>query len=234
MQKVIKYTIFKTRWGYFGLAGTEFAILRTHLPDPEPEKIKHELLKNLSFVNRDSRIEHQESRIEFDKTFFKTTQEQITAYFEGSYVNFSHDIPITLDDCTSICHSRTFCHSRESLSSTPIGGGNPQTITAGKCNSNLKLDKLSPFAIQVLTACRDIKFGQTISYSGLAKKLGRPGTARAVGGALAKNPLPLIIPCHRVIHSDGKIGGFSTPGGTNLKAKLLELEQQVIRNRKSD
>jgi len=96
------------------------------------------------------------------------------------------------------------------------------------------LDDLSRFSRLVLTACRNIRFGQTTSYSGLAKKLGRPGTARAVGGALAKNPLPLIIPCHRVIRSNGKIGGFSAPGGTNLKAKLLELEQQVIRNRKSD
>jgi len=191
MRKVIKYTIFKTRWGYFGLAGTEFAILRTHLPDPEPEKIKHELLKNLSFVNRDSRIEHQESRIEFEKALFKTAQEQITAYFDGDCINFSRDFPIILDG-------------------------------------------FNIFISSVLTACRDIRFGQTTSYSGLAKKIGRPGAARAAGCALAKNPLPLIIPCHRVIRSNGKIGGFSAIGGTNLKAKLLELEQQVIRDRKSD
>jgi len=221
MQKAIKYTIFKTRWGYFGLVGTEFAILQTHLPHQEPEKIKHELLKNLSFVNRDSRIE-------FDKTFFKTTQEQITAYFEGSYVNFSHDIPIILDDYTSICHSRA------SLSSTPIGGGNPQTVDNGKSAQVLPMQRITEFTNQVLTACRDIRFGQTISYSGLAKKLGRPGAARAVGCALAKNPLPLIIPCHRVVRSDGKIGGFSTPGGNNLKAKLLELEKQVLMDHKTD
>ena len=191
MQKAIKYTIFKTRWGYFGLVGTEFALLRTHLPRPEPEKIKRQLLKNLSFVNRDSRIENQVSRIEFEKTFFKTAQEQIIAFFEGACVNFNRDIPIIFDG-------------------------------------------LSEFTVSVLTTCRDIRFGQTTSYSGLAKKIGRPGAARAVGSALAKNPLPLIIPCHRVVRSNGKIGGFSAIGGTNLKAKLLELEQQVIRDRKSD
>jgi len=184
MQKAIKYTIFKTKWGYFGLVGTEFALLRTHLPEPEPEKIKRQLLKNLLFANR-------ASNIEFDKTLFKTTQEQITAYFDGDCVNFSRDFPIILDG-------------------------------------------FSFFISSVLTACRDMRLGQTISYSGLAKKLGRPGAARAVGCALAKNPLPLIIPCHRVIRSNGKIGGFSTPGGTNLKAKLLELEQQVQRNCNSD
>ncbi len=184
MQKAIKYTIFKTRWGYFGLVGTESALLRTHLPAPEPEKIKRQLLKNLSFVNRDSRIE-------FEKALFKTAQEQITAYFDGDCINFSRDFPIILDG-------------------------------------------FNFFISSVLTACREIRFGQTISYSGLAKSINRPGTARAVGSALAKNPLPLIIPCHRVVRSDGKIGGFSAIGRTNLKAKLLELEQQVIRDRKSD
>ena len=191
MQKAIKYTIFKTRWGYFGLAGTEFALSRTHLPDPERENIKSKLLKNLSFVNRDSSIENRDSSIEFDKAFFKTAQERITAYFEGSHVNFSPDIPVVLDN-------------------------------------------LSRFSRLVLTACRNIRFGETISYARLAKKMGQCGATRAVGSALAKNPLPLIIPCHRVIQSDGKIGGFSAPGRTNLKAKLLELEQLVIRDRKSD
>ena len=191
MQKAIKYTIFKTRWGYFGLAGTEFGLLRTHLPAPEPEKIKRQLLKNLSFVNRDSRIEHQESRIEFEKALFKELQKQIIAFFEGACVNFNRDIPIIFDG-------------------------------------------LSEFTISVLTACRDIRFGRTISYSGLAKSISRPIAGRAVGNALAKNPLPLIIPCHRVVRSNGKIGGFSTIGGTNLKAKLLELEQQVLMDHKTD
>ncbi len=92
-------------------------------------------------------------------------------------------------------------------------------------NIPVVLDGFSSFISSVLTGCRNIGFGRTISYSGLAKKTGRPAAARAVGGALAKNPLPLIIPCHRIIRSDGKIGGFSAIGGKDLKAKLLKHEQ---------
>ena len=89
------------------------------------------------------------------------------------------------------------------------------------------LDNLSKFYRAVLLACRKIQFGKTISYTLLAKKSGSPAASRAVGNALAKNPLPLIIPCHRIIRGDGKLGGFSAPGGTDLKARLLKLEQQV-------
>ena len=78
-----------------------------------------------------------------------------------------------------------------------------------------------------MTACRDIRFGQTVSYGRLAEMAGKPGAARAVGRALAKNPLPLIIPCHRVICANGKIGGFSAPGGVTLKKRLLQLEQEA-------
>ena len=169
MQKAIKYTIFKTKWGYFGLAGTEYGLLRTCLPYSKREKVESELLKN-------------QGDAEYEKDLFKVIQQQITAYFEGSYADFNKDIPIVLEG-------------------------------------------LSVFAEQVLSACRDIQFGQTISYSGLAKKSGRGGAARAIGNALAKNPLPLIIPCHRVICANGKIGGSSTMGGVTLKRKMLELEQ---------
>ena len=185
MQKAIKYTIFHTKWGYFGLAGTKYALCGTCLPLREPDKVESHLLKNLSLINRESSIEHQASSIELDKTCFKTLQEQITAYFDGICVNFSPDIPVILDGFGRFCGL-------------------------------------------VLTACREIKFGQTISYSALAKRLGRPNASRAAGNALAKNPLPLIIPCHRVVRSDGKIGGFSAPGGISLKKKMLELERQAV------
>jgi methylated-DNA-[protein]-cysteine S-methyltransferase len=92
-------------------------------------------------------------------------------------------------------------------------------------NTPITLDGLSPFTASVLAACREVRFGQTTTYSGLATKVGRPGGARAVGNALARNPLPLIIPCHRVVRSDGRIGGFSALGGTTVKKKMLDLEQ---------
>jgi len=96
MQKTLKYmdtyasnrrTIFKTKWGYFGLVGAEYGLLRTHLPGPKPEKIKPQLLKNLSVKTA--------CRTQFDKTLFKTTQEQIAAYFEGTRVNFSPAVCLT-------------------------------------------------------------------------------------------------------------------------------------------
>lgn len=87
------------------------------------------------------------------------------------------------------------------------------------------LEGLTKFTILVLTACRKISYGRTISYSELAGKINHPSAARAVGNALAKNPLPLIIPCHRLICSDGRIGSFLAPGGKKLKQKLLKLER---------
>ncbi|MFC1780749.1 methylated-DNA--[protein]-cysteine S-methyltransferase [Planctomycetota bacterium] len=89
----------------------------------------------------------------------------------------------------------------------------------------LNLDGLSVFNRKVLTTCRQIKFGQILSYSQLSEKIGSPNSGRAVGNALAKNTLPLIIPCHRVIRSDGKLGGFTGPGGTVLKKRLLQHEK---------
>ena len=94
-------------------------------------------------------------------------------------------------------------------------------------NVPLILDGFSPFAQRVLSACRKIQFGQTINYLQLAKRLRRPAASQAVAGALAQNPLPLIIPCHRIISSDGKIGGFSAPGGITIKRRLLQLEQKA-------
>ena len=96
-------------------------------------------------------------------------------------------------------------------------------------NIPIVLDGLSPFAACVLTACRNIGFGRTISYGQLAKKAGSPAAARAAGSVMAKNPCPLIIPCHRVIRSNGRIGGFSAPGGTKLKNRLLQFEQKELR-----
>lgn len=71
-----------------------------------------------------------------------------------------------------------------------------------------------------------IKLGQTITYKGLAKICGIPTGARVVAKAMASNPVPLIIPCHRVIMSNGTLGGYS--GGIQLKARLLALEQRLV------
>jgi len=85
----------------------------------------------------------------------------------------------------------------------------------------------SDFACKVLKVCKEIPLGQTISYCQLAERTGFPNAARAVGSVLAKNPLPLVVPCHRVVRSDGKIGNFSAPGGAKIKKKMLKHEKQV-------
>ncbi|MHC4229230.1 MAG: methylated-DNA--[protein]-cysteine S-methyltransferase, partial [Planctomycetota bacterium] len=94
------------------------------------------------------------------------------------------------------------------------------------------LDGFSTFGKSVLTTCRKIKPGRTASYGALAKKIDRPAASRAVGSTLAKNPLPLIIPCHRVLRTDGKLGGFSAPGGIVLKERMLELERHILSSAK--
>ncbi len=85
---------------------------------------------------------------------------------------------------------------------------------------------LSVFEWRVLAVTLRIPLGETRSYQWIAKEAGAPRAVRAVGQALKKNPFPLLIPCHRVIRSDGKIGGYSA-GGERVKRDLLALEREI-------
>ena len=78
------------------------------------------------------------------------------------------------------------------------------------------------FTARVLRATRRIPFGSLLSYGEVAKRIGSPGASRAVGGALGRNPVPIIVPCHRVVAHGGKLGGFT--GGVEVKRALLEIE----------
>ncbi|MEN6405671.1 MAG: methylated-DNA--[protein]-cysteine S-methyltransferase [Thermoguttaceae bacterium] len=86
----------------------------------------------------------------------------------------------------------------------------------------------SEFRRQVLTACRRIDYGTTVSYAQLAAKAGYPGAARAVGNCMAGNRMPLIVPCHRVVCADGQLGRYSAPGGISTKRRLLVLESENL------
>ncbi|MHC4360813.1 MAG: methylated-DNA--[protein]-cysteine S-methyltransferase [Planctomycetota bacterium] len=169
---MMKFTIFETKWGYFGLAGTEKGLFRSHLPAADEKRVRANLLKNLTGTA-------------YDKDLFKSIQRQIAAYFEGRCVNFDTDIPVLTDG-------------------------------------------LSRFTTLALTACREITYGQTITYGHLTAVIKRPHAARAIGRALSANRLPLLIPCHRVIKSDGSLGGFSPAGGPALKKKLLLHEKRCL------
>jgi methylated-DNA-[protein]-cysteine S-methyltransferase len=169
---MLYYTVFRTKWGYFGLAGNG-AVRRTRLPVARPEAAEQALRKALGSAD-----------LRFDRGFLRDLQERIVAYFEGEPVDFRREPPVALEHA-------------------------------------------SPFARKVLAACRRIPFGQTTTYRDLARRVGCPAAARAVGGVMAGNPVPLIVPCHRVLRTDGGLGGFSAPGGLATKQKLLDHERAL-------
>ncbi len=84
------------------------------------------------------------------------------------------------------------------------------------------------FQDEVLRITADIPYGELMTYGEIADRLGKPGSARAVGRALGSNPMPIVIPCHRVIGSDRKLRGYTAPEGIKTKAFLLEHEGHKI------
>jgi len=89
----------------------------------------------------------------------------------------------------------------------------------------IDLSGATPFQRQVWEITRLIPYGETRSYTWVAEQIGKPGAVRAVGQALARNPLPVIIPCHRVVNTSARLGGYS--GGVEMKKYLLYLEASV-------
>lgn len=103
---------------------------------------------------------------------------------------------------------------------------------AGLDDIALDLEGAPPFHRKVYEAARRITRGTIRSYGDLASDAGSPQGARAVGQAMAKNPLPIVVPCHRVIAAGGKPGGFTSPGGLDTKARLLAIEGASLPRRK--
>jgi methylated-DNA-[protein]-cysteine S-methyltransferase len=119
-------------------------------------------------------------------------------------------------------------HKTESLSCV-VHFKNVSAVILSDCmnfsnSQKEKLARLTPFQCSVLFECARIPKGKTITYAELARRIGKPHAARAVGNALAKNPLAPIIPCHRVVRADGKTGGYSAKGGAAAKERLLKKE----------
>ena len=86
--------------------------------------------------------------------------------------------------------------------------------------------KGTDFQLSVWKEIAKIPYGQTRTYKDIARAIGKPNSSRAVANACGKNPYPLTIPCHRVIRTDGKLGGYSGEGGIKTKKKLLKQEQE--------
>ena len=97
--------------------------------------------------------------------------------------------------------------------------------------TDLPLDPtgLSAFDLRVLEAVRDVRRGETLSYGGLARRIGAPRAARAVGGAVGRDPFWLVVPCHRIVAARGRLGGYGRlPYGTELKRELLAREGVAV------
>jgi methylated-DNA-[protein]-cysteine S-methyltransferase len=92
----------------------------------------------------------------------------------------------------------------------------------------LDLDRVGAFEKQVYAIARAIPPGSTLTYGEIATRLGDRLLARAVGQALGANPWPIVMPCHRVLAADGKVGGFSAPGGLQTKARMLSIERANV------
>jgi len=88
----------------------------------------------------------------------------------------------------------------------------------------IDMDGVPEFHRRVYEAARTIPPGKTLSYGDIARRVGAPGAARAVGQALGRNPFPIVVPCHRVLAAGGRIGGFSAQGGIATKRRMLAIE----------
>jgi O-6-methylguanine DNA methyltransferase len=87
---------------------------------------------------------------------------------------------------------------------------------------------MSPFQVEVRQAVMNIPYGQTATYGDIAARIGRPRAARAVGRANATNPIPLVIPCHRLVGADGSLRGYGGKGGIKTKQWLLDFERSHL------
>ena len=107
-------------------------------------------------------------------------------------------------------------------------------LTSGEARDlsfiRLDLGAVGDFERRVYEAAREIRAGETATYGEIARQIGEPGAAQAVGRALGRNPVAIIVPCHRVLAADGKTGGFSAHGGVETKLRLLSIEKAQVGN----
>ena len=94
----------------------------------------------------------------------------------------------------------------------------------------IDLDGMPDFNLQVYEIARKIPAGETLTYGDIAKRLGDVQLSRAVGQAMGQNPVPIVVPCHRVVAAGGKTGGFSALGGSQTKLKILAIERAKVGN----
>jgi len=170
--------IFKTKWGWVGLAATDRGVRTIVLPKPTRRAVERELISGGLMAGVGARrAVPLPSETNMAARHVRAARTAIIAYLQGSVRTF--DVPLDLD-------------------------GQP------------------PFRVKVWKVLQSIPYGRVRSYGWVARKVGKPRAPRAIGGACGANPVPLLVPCHRVIAGDGSLGGFS--GGLSSKKRLLKLE----------
>lgn len=155
---------------------------------------------------------------------------------------------MALIGCGDVLKQLTFGHSSAKRAAASLRSGAVQEVRKGRWNEVLierlqayaegayddfldvpvDLSRFTPFQRRVLERARRIPLGATMSYGQLAAAVGAPGAARAVGQSMAANPIPLIIPCHRVISASGSLCGFSALGGVRTKQRILQMEAHLV------
>jgi methylated-DNA-[protein]-cysteine S-methyltransferase len=111
-----------------------------------------------------------------------------------------------------------------------VAGQIGQYLDGSRQSFELEVDlsTVTPFQRRVLEAATRVPAGVVATYGEIARRIGKPRAARAVGQALARNPVPIVVPCHRVVAADGSLTGYSGRGGIETKAQLLRLEGAAL------
>jgi len=169
----MRYSTFKTLFGWIGVVGSEKGLKRIILPHTGQADVKKIIFQ-------------QFPKVKEDNIFFKSLAGILIKYFEGEKI--------------------TRCFALDESGNTE-------------------------FLVKVWKAAQSISWGEVRSYTWLSAQIKNPGSFRAVGNALGKNPFPIVVPCHRIIRKDGTLGGFSAPGGILLKQRLLQLEGALFDSR---
>jgi len=232
--------IFRTKWGFFGLLAFKNELFCAHLPCRRQEQVENGLLVSVGKSGDGRKL-------------FGLAQEKSRWLDEveksgdgGKVLGKAQEESRELEGLGNSGVGRRILRETQAQDRVVERLGNCKFDRGlfGKLQEKIKayfegelvefgsdvpvvLDGYSEFGCKVLRACRKIKYGETVSYGQLAKRAGRANAARAVGGILGANRLPLIIPCHRVIRDDGGMGGFSAAGGVEVKKKMLELERKI-------
>ena len=214
---MIQRGLIETDWGWFGYLVSDAGLLATVLPGPRGV-VEKALARRASGVTRDGRASRATAsgvlRIEPRTSVRAEVHEENGA-----------DAPRGLKPAASSRRSR-ITPSVIETESREFERAVRDYFKGRRVAFDVPLDlrAISPFRRRVLVECSKIPWGETCSYADLARAAGSPRATRAAGSAMAHNPMPLVIPCHRVLASNGGIGGFSSTNGVREKIRMLTLE----------